>query len=47
VIRTGGLLAALGPAVGRQAVHPDSGVASTCCPGFNHKNRYARQTPCD
>jgi len=47
VIRTGGLLAALGPAVGRQAVHPDSGVASTCCPGFNHKNRYDRQTPCD
>jgi hypothetical protein len=47
VIRTGGLLAALGPAVGRQAVHPDSGVASTCCPGFNHKNRYACQTPCD
>ena len=47
VIRTGGLLAALGPAVGRQAVHPDGGITSACCPGFNRKNRYDRQTPCD
>lgn len=47
MIRTGGLLDALGPTVGRQAGHPDSGGGSVFCPGFNHKNRYDRQTPCD
>ncbi len=47
VIRTGGLLAALGPGVGRRAVQPDSGDTTACCAGFNHKNRYPRQTPCD
>lgn len=28
-------------------MHPDGGIASVCCPGFNRKNRYDRQTPCD
>ena len=47
VIRTGGLLNALGPEVGKKAVHPHSGQVTIHCPGFNHKNTYDRQTPCD
>jgi hypothetical protein len=47
VIRTGGLLNALGPEVGKKAVHPQTGQISIHCPGFNHKNTYDRQTPCD
>jgi hypothetical protein len=47
VIRSGGLIEALGPAVGRKAVHPDTQDVTLACPGFNDKNRYDRQTPCD
>ena len=47
VIRTGGLLNALGPNVGRKAVHPETGQITIHCPGFNSKNTYDRQTPCD
>jgi hypothetical protein len=47
VIRTGGLLNALGPEVGKKAVHPHTGQVTIHCPGFNHKNTYDRQTPCD
>jgi hypothetical protein len=47
VIRCGGLVDALGPQVGRRAVHPDTQDVTLACPGFNDKNRYDRQTPCD
>jgi Transposase DDE domain len=47
VIRSGGLIDALGPEVGRKAVHPRTGDVTLSCPGFNDKNRYDRQTPCD
>lgn len=47
VIRTGGLLNALGPEVGKKVVHPETGQVTIHCPGFNHKNKYDRQTPCD
>jgi len=47
VIRTGGLLNALGPDVGKKVVHPQTGQVTIHCPGFNHKNKYDRQTPCD
>jgi hypothetical protein len=47
VIRTGGLLNALGPEVGKKVVHPQTGQVTIHCPGFNKKNKYDRQTPCD
>jgi hypothetical protein len=47
VIRSGGLIDALGPAVGRKAVHPETKDVTLACTGFNDKNRYDRQTPCD
>jgi hypothetical protein len=47
VIRTGGLLNALGPQVGRKVFHPETGQITISCPGFNRKNRYDRETPCD
>jgi len=47
VIRSGGLISALGPEVGRKVVHPDSGDVSLACTGFNDKNTNGRQTPCD
>ncbi len=47
VIRTGGLLNALGPKVGKKVVHPETGQVTIHCPGFNNKNTYDRQTPCD
>ena len=47
VVRSGGLIEALGPTVGRKAVHPDTQDVTLACPGFNDKNRYDRQTPCD
>ena len=47
VLRSGGLIDALGPEVGRKAVHPQTGDVSLGCTGFNDKNRYDRQTPCD
>lgn len=47
VIRTGGLVNALGPEVGKKTVHPQTGQVTIHCPGFNNKNKYDRQTPCD
>lgn len=47
VIRSGGLINALGPEVGRKAVHPETQDVSLFCHGFNDKNRFDRQTPCD
>ncbi|MEN8265284.1 MAG: transposase [Nitrospirota bacterium] len=47
VVRTGGLINALGPKVGKKTMHPKTGQMTLHCPGFNSKNRYDRQTPCD
>ena len=47
VIRTGGMVNALGPEVGKKVVHPQTGQVTIQCPGFNKKNKYDRQTPCD
>jgi hypothetical protein len=47
VIRSGGLIDALGPKVGRKAVHPDTQDGTLACTGFNQKNHFDRQTPCD
>lgn len=47
VVRSGGLVQAFGPLMGHKAVHPQTGDISLCCEGFNEKNDYDRQTPCD
>ena len=47
VLRSGGLITALGPEVGRKAVHPDTQDVTLACEGFNDKNTNGRQTPCD
>jgi hypothetical protein len=47
VLRSGGLVTALGPHVGRKAVHPETGDVSLACTGFNAKHTFDRQTPCD
>lgn len=47
VLRSGGLITALGPQVGRKAVHPDTQDVTLACEGFNNKNINGRQTPCD
>src|SRR6266851_62826 len=47
VLRSGGLITALGPNVGRKAVHPDTADVTLACAGFNDKNTNGRQTPCD
>lgn len=47
VIRTGGLINALGPEVGKKVMHPETGQMTLHCSGFNSKNSYDRQTPCD
>jgi hypothetical protein len=48
LLRSGGLIEALGPQRGgRKTRHPETGEVTLACPGFNHKNDYDRQTPCD
>jgi hypothetical protein len=48
ILRAGGLIEALGPEMGgRKTRHPETGDVTLACPGFNHKNDYDRQTPCD
>jgi hypothetical protein len=47
IVRTGGLIEALGPEVARREVDPQSGNVTLHCPGFNDRNLYPRQTPCD
>jgi hypothetical protein len=47
VVRSGGLVQAFGPQMGHKAVHPQTGDVSLRCEGFNDKNEYDRQTPCD
>jgi hypothetical protein len=48
LLRSGGLIDALGPERGgRKTIHPQTGDVTLACPGFNPKNDYDRQTPCD
>jgi len=47
VVRSGGMLQAFGPQAGRKTVHPETGDTTIFCEGFNQKNLYDRQTPCD
>jgi len=47
VVRSGGMLKAFGPKAGRKVVHPDNGDVTIICEGFNNKNYYDRETPCD
>lgn len=46
-VRSGGMIQAFGPAMGYKAIHPETGDVSLRCEGFNEKNHYDRQTPCD
>src|SRR5438132_12227643 len=47
LVRSGGMIQAFGPAMGHKAIHPETGDVSLRCEGFNEKNDYDRQTPCD
>ena len=47
VVRCGGMLNAFGPELGHKAKHPETGDVTLSCAGFNEKNDYDRQTPCD
>lgn len=47
VVSTGGMLAAFGPKLGTRQVDKDTGALRIECQGFNDKNDYPRQTPCD
>jgi hypothetical protein len=47
LVRSGGMLNAFGPKAGRKVSHPDTGDVTIVCEGFNKKNHYDRQTPCD
>ena len=47
LVRSGGMLNAFGPEAGRKVVHPDTGDVTIACDGFNKKNQYDRETPCD
>jgi hypothetical protein len=47
VVRCGGMLNAFGPGVAHKTKHPGTGDVTLSCSGFNDKNHYSRQTPCD
>ena len=47
VVRCGGMLQAFGPKAGRKVVHPETRETTVLCEGFNQKNHYERETPCD
>ena len=47
IIRCGGLLEALGPALARKITDKKTGDVALACEGFNRKNHYRRETPCD
>ncbi|MGH7221086.1 MAG: hypothetical protein ACREI1_12265, partial [Nitrospiraceae bacterium] len=47
IVRAGGMVQAFGPKMGHKAVHPVTGDITLSCEGFNDKNDYDRQTPCD
>ena len=47
VVSTGGMLAAFGPKLGTKHIDKETGELRIECEGFNAKNAYPRQTPCD
>lgn len=47
VVQAGGMLNIFGPPGGRKVIHPDTGELTVYCEGFNNKNHYDRQSPCD
>lgn len=47
VVSTGGMLTAFGPKLGTKHIDSQTGQLRIECPGFNTKNAYPRQTPCD
>lgn len=47
VVRCGGLLSALDPKLASKHLDPQSGRVLLNCVGFNQKNHFDRQTPCD
>jgi Transposase DDE domain len=47
VIRSGGLIDALGPEVAQRRVDPQTGDMHIGCQGFNGRNLFPRETPCD
>ena len=47
VIRCGGLLGAMDPQIASKRLDPQSPAFILQCQGFNDKNSYERQTPCD
>lgn len=47
IIRSGGLIDALGPEVAQRHVDPDTGDMHIECEGFNHRAVHPRRTPCD
>jgi len=47
VVRSGGMIEAFGPQVGQKVTHPQTGDVTLVCAGFNDKNDYDRETPCD
>lgn len=47
VVRCGGMLNAFGPELAHKTKHPQTGDVTLSCRGFNEKNDYDRQTPCD
>jgi hypothetical protein len=47
VVRAGGMLSSFGPKMGRKVKHPETGDVTLECAGFNRKNDYDRETPCD
>lgn len=47
VVRSGGLLSLLAPAQAQRRVDEQTGDLHLECTGFNNKNHYHRETPCD
>ena len=47
VVRCGGLLSALDPALASKHLDPQRQAVVRRCVGFNDKNAYDRQTPCE
>ena len=47
IVRSGGLLDALGPEIAQRQVDLANGRVTIHCQGFNHRNRKPRATPCD
>jgi hypothetical protein len=47
VVRSGGLLTVLGPQGAQKVTHPNTGDVTIVCEGFNQKNHYDREAPCD